>query len=108
MPRSSTQALATLLDRHRAAEIDAAYATYDEHPLEEADVVVLSRDAAIPRLRRRACRKHRQATGHAARINTTAAHRATADATRVCLSRRELTSYGFDVHSAAGLLGPTL
>jgi hypothetical protein len=31
------QALAALLDRHRAAEIDAAYATYDEHPLEEAD-----------------------------------------------------------------------
>ncbi len=31
------QALAALLDRHRAAEIDAAYATYDEHPLDEAD-----------------------------------------------------------------------
>jgi hypothetical protein len=31
------QALAALLDRHRAAEIDAAYAVYDEHPLEEAD-----------------------------------------------------------------------
>lgn len=31
------QALAALLDRHRAAEIDAAYAAYDEHPLEEAD-----------------------------------------------------------------------
>jgi hypothetical protein len=31
------QALASLLDRHRAAEIDAAYAAYDEHPLEEPD-----------------------------------------------------------------------
>ncbi|HSZ03884.1 MAG TPA: hypothetical protein VK778_01640 [Solirubrobacteraceae bacterium] len=31
------QALAALLDRHRAAEIDAAYAAYDKHPLEEPD-----------------------------------------------------------------------
>jgi hypothetical protein len=31
------QALAALLDRHRAVEIDAAYAVYDEHPLEEPD-----------------------------------------------------------------------
>ena len=31
------QALAALLDRHRAAEIDAAYAIYDEHPLGEPD-----------------------------------------------------------------------
>ena len=31
------QALAALLDRHRAAEIDAAYTAYDEHPLEEPD-----------------------------------------------------------------------
>jgi hypothetical protein len=31
------RALAALLDRHRATEIDAAYAAYDEHPLEEAD-----------------------------------------------------------------------
>lgn len=31
------QALAALLDRHRAVEIDAAYASYDEHPLEEPD-----------------------------------------------------------------------
>ncbi len=31
------QALAALLDRHRAAEIDSAYAIYDEHPLGEAD-----------------------------------------------------------------------
>ena len=31
------EALAALLDRHRAAEIDAAYAGYDEHPLEEPD-----------------------------------------------------------------------
>ncbi len=31
------QALAALLDRHRAAETDAAYVAYDEHPLEEPD-----------------------------------------------------------------------
>jgi hypothetical protein len=31
------QALAALLHRHRAAEIDAAYTAYDEHPLEEPD-----------------------------------------------------------------------
>ena len=31
------QALAALLARHRAAEIDAAYEVYDEHPLQEAD-----------------------------------------------------------------------
>jgi hypothetical protein len=31
------EALAALLARHRAVEIDAAYATYDEHPLEEPD-----------------------------------------------------------------------
>jgi hypothetical protein len=31
------QALAALLDRHRAVEIDAAYAAYDEHPLTEPD-----------------------------------------------------------------------
>jgi hypothetical protein len=31
------QALAALLDRHRAVEIDAAYAAYDEHPLQEPD-----------------------------------------------------------------------
>ena len=31
------QALAALLSRHRAAEIDATYARYDEHPLEESD-----------------------------------------------------------------------
>lgn len=31
------EALAALLSRHRAAEIDAAYAVYDEHPLEEPD-----------------------------------------------------------------------
>lgn len=32
------QALAALLDRHRSAEIDAAYAAYDVHPLHEPDV----------------------------------------------------------------------
>lgn len=31
------QALAALLARHRAAEIDAAYAVYDERPLAERD-----------------------------------------------------------------------
>jgi hypothetical protein len=31
------QALAALVERHRAAEIDAAYAVYDEHPLGEPD-----------------------------------------------------------------------
>jgi post-segregation antitoxin (ccd killing protein) len=30
-------ALKALVDRHRAAEIDAAYAAYDEHPLDEPD-----------------------------------------------------------------------
>jgi Arc/MetJ family transcription regulator len=30
-------ALRALLARHRAAEIDAAYAAYDEHPLDERD-----------------------------------------------------------------------
>ena len=31
------EALAALLARSRAAEIDAAYAAYDGHPLDEAD-----------------------------------------------------------------------
>lgn len=31
------EALAALVARHRAAEIDAAYAAYDEHPLHEPD-----------------------------------------------------------------------
>ncbi|MEY2442286.1 MAG: hypothetical protein QOJ46_1712 [bacterium] len=31
------EALAALLARHRAAELDAAYAAYDEHPLGEPD-----------------------------------------------------------------------
>ncbi len=30
-------ALEALLARHRAAEIDASYAVYDEHPLDEPD-----------------------------------------------------------------------
>lgn len=30
-------ALRALLTSHRAAELDAAYAVYDEHPLDEAD-----------------------------------------------------------------------
>ena len=32
------QALAALVARNRAAEIDAAYAAYDRRPLDEADV----------------------------------------------------------------------
>ena len=31
------EALEALLARHRAVDIDAAYAVYDEHPLEEPD-----------------------------------------------------------------------
>ena len=31
------EALRALLDRHRAAEVDASYAIYDEHPLDEPD-----------------------------------------------------------------------
>ena len=31
------EALAALVARHRAAEVDAAYSAYDEHPLDEAD-----------------------------------------------------------------------
>ena len=31
------EALKALLSRHRAAEIDAAYAAYDAHPLDESD-----------------------------------------------------------------------
>ena len=31
------EALAALLARHRAAEVDAGYAAYDAHPLDEAD-----------------------------------------------------------------------
>ncbi|MHB8219881.1 MAG: type II toxin-antitoxin system CcdA family antitoxin [Acidimicrobiales bacterium] len=30
-------ALAAFLARHRAAEVDAAYSSYDNHPLEEDD-----------------------------------------------------------------------
>jgi hypothetical protein len=31
------EALTALLARHRAAELDASYAVYDEHPLDEPD-----------------------------------------------------------------------
>jgi hypothetical protein len=31
------EALAALLAQHRAAELDAAYRAYDEHPLDETD-----------------------------------------------------------------------
>jgi hypothetical protein len=31
------EALQALLARHRAAQIDASYAAYDEHPLHEPD-----------------------------------------------------------------------
>ena len=31
------EALEALLARHRAAEVDASYAAYDQHPLDEPD-----------------------------------------------------------------------
>ena len=31
------EALAALLARHRSVEIDASYAVYDDHPLDEPD-----------------------------------------------------------------------
>ena len=31
------EALEALIARHRAAEVNASYAAYDDHPLEEAD-----------------------------------------------------------------------
>jgi hypothetical protein len=31
------EALGALLARHRSAEVDASYAAYDEHPMEEHD-----------------------------------------------------------------------
>jgi len=31
------EALKALLDRERSAEVDASYAVYDEHPLDEPD-----------------------------------------------------------------------
>jgi hypothetical protein len=31
------EALSALLSRHRQVEIDAAYAVYDDHPLDEVD-----------------------------------------------------------------------
>jgi hypothetical protein len=31
------EALAALLARHRGAQVDASYAAYDEHPLDEPD-----------------------------------------------------------------------
>ncbi|MFV0405995.1 MAG: type II toxin-antitoxin system VapB family antitoxin [Propioniciclava sp.] len=31
------EALAALVARHQAAEVDASYAAYDEHPLDEPD-----------------------------------------------------------------------
>jgi antitoxin MazE5 len=31
------EALEALLMRHRAAEVDASYAAYDEHPIDEPD-----------------------------------------------------------------------
>ena len=31
------EALGAMLVRHRAAEVDASYAAYDEHPLDEPD-----------------------------------------------------------------------
>jgi len=39
MPDSALvdDALSALLARHRAAEVDAAYASYDDHPIDEHD-----------------------------------------------------------------------
>lgn len=31
------EALSALVERHRTAEVDASYAAYDEHPLDEPD-----------------------------------------------------------------------
>lgn len=31
------EALAAFMARHRTAEVDASYAAYDDHPLDEAD-----------------------------------------------------------------------
>jgi len=31
------EALGALLARHRTAEVDASYAAYDEHPIDESD-----------------------------------------------------------------------
>jgi hypothetical protein len=31
------EALRALLERHRSAEVDATYAAYDDHPLDEPD-----------------------------------------------------------------------
>ena len=31
------EALRALMARHRSAEVDASYAVYDEHPLDESD-----------------------------------------------------------------------
>jgi hypothetical protein len=31
------EALRALIERHRAAEVDAMYAAYDQHPLDEQD-----------------------------------------------------------------------
>lgn len=31
------EALTALLSRHRSAQVDASYAVYDEHPLDEPD-----------------------------------------------------------------------
>jgi hypothetical protein len=31
------EALVALITRHRAAEIDASYSAYDDHPIDEAD-----------------------------------------------------------------------
>lgn len=31
------RALSALIDRHRRAEVDLAYAAYDEHPIDEPD-----------------------------------------------------------------------
>jgi len=46
------EALTALLARHRAAELDASYAAYDEHPIDEpdewGDLASFRRAAAAP------------------------------------------------------------
>lgn len=58
------EALAALLARYRSAEIDASYAAYDEHPLDErdewGDLASFRRAAAQP--------SHRASTSPASRL----------------------------------------
>jgi len=46
------EALAALLARYRSAEVDATYAAYDEHPLDEPDEWAIWPRSGGPRQRR--------------------------------------------------------